>query len=60
MSYEKLRVVITLQCSQHNGKLPLPHWKKGNYPVIPIYDEDDRTTKTNIKEGGNTGNMQVY
>ena len=24
--------------SQHNSKLPLPRWKQGNYPVIPIYD----------------------
>ena len=23
--------------SQRNGKLPLPQWKQGNYPVIPIY-----------------------
>ena len=23
--------------SQHNGKLPLPWWKLGNYPVISIY-----------------------
>ena len=23
---------------QRNGKSPLPRWKQGNYPVIPIYD----------------------
>ena len=22
---------------QRNGKVPLPWWKHGNYPVIPIY-----------------------
>ena len=26
-----------LQFYQHNGKLKLPWWKQGNYPVIPIY-----------------------
>ena len=26
-----------IQFSQRNGELPLPWWKKGNYPVILMY-----------------------
>ena len=33
---EKLGVMRILQFSQHNGKLPLPRWKQGIYPVIRI------------------------
>ena len=37
----KSAVTRILQLSQHNGKLPLPWLKQGNYPVIPIYVPDN-------------------
>ena len=37
MLYKKLGITRILLFSQWNGKLPLPRWKQGNYPVITIY-----------------------
>ena len=39
MSRGKKRVRFERECilSQHNGKLPLPRWKQGNYLVILIH-----------------------
>ena len=37
MLCKKLGLKIIIQLSQHDGKLPLPQWKQGNYPVISIY-----------------------
>ena len=33
----KPEITIILQLYQRNVKFPLPWWKQGSYPVIPIY-----------------------
>ena len=35
---KKPEVTRSIQFYQRNRKLPLPRWKQGNYPVIPMYD----------------------
>ena len=52
MLYEKKGWQKFFQFSQHNGKLPLPWRKQGNYPVIPIYSVNNKVDGADISYVG--------